>query len=159
MSAANAPLLSAIAALFAGAVALVIGLLNSVAAMRSSKAALKAANSAGRHRIAESRQRWIDSVIATLAEHQAVELTLHSGAKNRAADERTLAGLRTRLEILLNPDEQDTVDLLNAMDELHRASDESTRAACDQELISVARRLLKREWERIKTELTQATPD
>src|SRR4051794_384860 len=116
MTAANAPLLSAIAALFAGAVALVFGLLNSVAALRSSKAALKAANSAGRHSIAESRQRWIDTVIATLAEHQAIELTMHTGVKSRAADERTLAGLRTKLEILLNPDEQDTVDLLRAMD-------------------------------------------
>jgi len=65
----------------------------------------------------QRRQKWIDKVIDTLSEHHAV-LTLREGGRRALGedDAKKLSALRTKLEILLNPDEEDTVTLLRAID-------------------------------------------
>jgi hypothetical protein len=84
-------------------------------------------------------------------------LALGVGSDVKLSSEHTLAlgASRTRLEILLNPDEADTRLLLEAIDGMYdKANREKTEA-----VINVARRLLKREWVRIKNELSHVPVD
>lgn len=104
--------------------------------------------------MAEFRQKWIDNVIATLSECHAILITREVGGVSSLSDARTLRSLRTKLEILLNPSEDDTVALLSKLDEVERATADSERRARSDQMVSVARGLLKREWVRLKTELT-----
>jgi hypothetical protein len=153
----DAPTISAFAASVAAIVAatvagiqLFIGRKQATAALTSAKAALLSAQNAGRHKIAESRQKWIDKVIDTLSEHHSI-LSPETMEPVPLADSRKIAALRTKLEILLNPKEPETVALLQAMD--RRAISVAEQKAKDAEIVAVARRLLKEEWVRIKKEL------
>ncbi|MFL6760100.1 hypothetical protein [Sphingomonas sp.] len=153
MTAANASFLTAIAAFIAAAVALYVGFRNSEAAIKAARAALMNAENAGRHRIAAFRQDWINNVIETVSTHHSIEMTKNFASPDAMEDQRKLAFLRTKLEILLNPNETDTVELLNEMDQLRNSTGPKERTAHDAEIVRVARQLLKREWARIKTEL------
>lgn len=149
---------SALAACGAAAVALLgasfqffIGRKQAQAALMSATAALKNAENSGRQKVADSRQNWINNVIDALSQYHAIVTTLDGDV----ADARKLAELRTKLTILLNPDETDTVALLATLDRLGNVSDDNFVAA-EAEMLTVSRRLLKREWVRIKTELGHA---
>lgn len=144
------------AAAAAGAAAVVAGVQfyvghrQSKAALQSAQAAMKNAANAGRHKVAEFRQTWIDNVIDALSEHHAI---LSTTGNAPGSDRKALAALRTRLEILLNPNEETTVDLLQLIDQLGQAETDAERKKISDEMISVARSLLKTEWVRIKEEL------
>lgn len=69
-------------------------------------------------------------------------------------EEQRIVASRTRLEILLNPKEKDTIALLGVADQLLEGETLAQRRSSAQELVQIARRLLKREWVRIKKELT-----
>ena len=60
---------------------------------------------------------------------------------------------KTKLEILLNPDEDDTIELLKALQEIDKSCTEAEFEERSAKMTTIARRLLKREWVRIKTEL------
>lgn len=126
--------------------------------MVAAEAALRNAQNAGVHRVAQSRQEWINNVIDTLAEHHSIAMTAKPGNASWPDDRRKLECLRTKLEILLNPEEAETQTLLGEMDKVHGRLDVSTGEPQDAELIAAARRLLKREWNRIKDALGEA-PD
>lgn len=156
----DAPTLSAIAAAAAATVAatvagiqLYIGRRQADAALTSAKASLMNARNAGRHTIAESRQKWIDNVIDTLCAQHAIVMTFPPGQVPPPAEARTLSASRTKLEILLNPEEADTVALLEKMDAVVASVTAESRNEKSAEMLVVARRLLKREWVRIKGEL------
>lgn len=149
----DASILTAVAAFVAAAVALFVGFRNSEAANKSARAALTNAENAGRHTVAAFRQKWIDNVIETLSEHHSIEMTRNHSGPMAMEDQRKLAALRTKLEILLNPNEADTTQLLTAMDRLRVSTSVEDRNASDAEILRVARQLLKREWARIKSEL------
>jgi hypothetical protein len=53
----------------------------------------------------------------------------------------------------LNPGEEDTVELLKAIDAVDKSSTDSEFAKRTGEMTMTPRRLLKREWVRIKSEL------
>jgi hypothetical protein len=146
-------LLTAVAAFVAAAVALFVGFRNSEAANKSARAALMNAENAGRHRVASFRQDWINTVIETLSAYHSIEMTTEPRRSGGEEDRRKLAALRTKLEILLNPQESDTIDLLAEMDKFRKAYSIKERAAHDAEIVRIARQLLKREWARITTEL------
>lgn len=155
----DAPTISAFAAagaaLAAASVAVIqfyVGHRQSKAAMRSADAALMNAQNAGRHTVAEFRQKWIDKVIDALCEHHAI-LMATTDARLAAQDDRKRAALRTKLEILLNPDEATTVALLKLMDDIPQSASAGERDAKAREMVQVARKLLKTEWVRIKAEL------
>lgn len=155
----DAPTLSAIAAAAAAIAAatvagiqLYVGHRQSKAALVSAQAAMINAHSSGRHTIAEFRQKWIDKVIDALSEHHAILTAMGEGLRSGEENQK-LAALRTKLEILLNPTESDTVALLTAIDAVDAVKDESARLVKSREAISIARRLLKTEWMRIKNEL------
>jgi hypothetical protein len=132
---------------------LFVGRKQATAALISANAALKNSENSGRHKKAEYRQAWINRVIDTLCEHHAIVSTVPSGQSASTDDERKLAGLRTKLAILLNPDEADTVELLKEIERLDTISTDADFAAAEARMLTVSRRLLKREWVRIKEEL------
>lgn len=132
-----------------------VGRRQAEAAITSAKAALRNAENSGRQKIAESRQAWINSVIDTLRDHQAILAGPGTDGLSQA-DARQLAGLKTKLRILLNPDEPDTVALLAVIDKMNGRGSEADFAAAEAEMLVISRRLLKREWVRIKTELGHA---
>lgn len=157
----DAPTISALAATGAAIVAATVagiqfhvGRKQAEAALTSAKAALMNAQNAGRHTIAEFRQKWIDNVIDTLCEHHSIVMTAPAGQAPPPAESRILAASRTKLEILLNPDEADTVALLAKMDAVVASTTTEARDKQSADMLTVARRLLKREWVRIKNELT-----
>ncbi|MBZ9998522.1 MULTISPECIES: hypothetical protein [unclassified Mesorhizobium] len=152
--------LSALAAWGAASVAAVvagiqffIGQKQAAAALTAANAALMNAKNAGRHGIARFRQEWIDKVVDALCEHHSILMTTANGEGRSAGDERRLAALATKIELLLNPDEPDTAALLKAMEDIWRSPDEKSRASNDQKMVVIARRLLKSEWVRLKDEL------
>jgi hypothetical protein len=154
-------ILSALAAWAAAGVALtgaafqlLVGRKQANAALTSANAALKNSENAGQHKKAEFRQAWINRVIDALCDHHAIVSTVPAGQPASTDDERKLAGLRTKLGILLNPDEPDTVELLSEMEKLDKASTDAEFADAEAKMLSTSRRLLKREWVRIKEELT-----
>jgi len=156
----DAPTISAIAAWAAAGVAATlagvqfyVGRKQAEGALTSAKAALMNAQNSGRHTIAEFRQNWIDKVIDTLCEHHAILVTHDEDHPLSDADRRRLVALRIKLEILLNPDEADTVTLLKLTDEILESDHATDRNIKAREAVQVARRLLKTEWVRIKTEL------
>ncbi len=157
----EAAALSAFAAWAAAAVAATgaafqffIGRKQATAALISANAALKNSENAGRHKVAEFRQAWVNKVIDILREHHSIVSTIPVGQTVRTEDERKLAGLRTRLAILLNPDEPDTVALLKEIDKIDNSKTDEDFADGEAQLLTVSRRLLKREWVRLKTELS-----
>ncbi|TIS63133.1 hypothetical protein [Mesorhizobium sp.] len=144
------------AALAAAAVAGIqffIGWRSTKAALVSAEAAMLNATNAGSHKIATSRQKWIDTVIDTLSDYHAILMSMGEDDSLHPEDKKRLSALRTKLEILLNPDEADTIDLLAATDAVIQALTPEERRAKSPEIVKVARRLLKKEWVRIKTEL------
>jgi hypothetical protein len=156
----DAPTISAFAAAGAATVAatvagiqLYVGRKQAEAAVISAKAALMNAQNTGRHTVAEFRQKWIDKVIDTLCEHHSVVLAIPAGQVTPPAEARTLTASRTKLEILLNPEEADTVALLTKMDAVVASATAEARSEKFADMLLVARRLLKREWVRIKDEL------
>src|SRR5689334_12109142 len=81
-----------------------IGRKQANAALISANAVLKNSQNAGRHKVAEFRQAWINKVIDTLCEHHSIVSTIPVAQTPSTEDERKLAGLRTKLAILLSPD-------------------------------------------------------
>jgi hypothetical protein len=145
------------AALVAATVAgiqLYIGRNQAQAALTSAEAALMNAKNAGRYKIAEFRQNWINKVIDTLCEHHSIAMTQQADEPLPAGEHKKLASARTRLEILLNPDEPDTVSLLEAIDKIDSSNTARDREVAASEMLTIARRALKREWVRIKDELS-----
>jgi hypothetical protein len=153
----DVPTISAVAGWAAAAVAATVagiqfyvGRKQAQAALTSAQAALINAKNAGRYRIAEFRQAWIYKVIDALCEYNAIVLSRDSTDPLKPEEKKALSTSRTRLEILLNPTEVDTVELVKGMDALYHNHD---RAHIDA-VLTPARRLLKREWDRIKDELS-----
>jgi len=156
----DAPTISAFAAAGAALVAATvagiqfyIGRKQGEAALTSARAALMNARTAGRHTVAEFRQKWIDKVIETLCEHHSIVMTIPTGQTPSPTEARILSASRTKIEILLNPEESDTVTLLAEMDAVLASNTAHARDAKSADMLTVARRLLKREWVRIKNEL------
>ncbi|MEI5668148.1 hypothetical protein WBO78_23900 [Bosea sp. CCNWLW174] len=144
---------AAIAAATVAGIQLYVGHRQSKAALLSADAALMNAKNAGRHKIADSRQKWIDKVIDALSEHHAILIARPDHGHLSPDDARKLAALRTKIEILLNPDESDTIALLKVMDAVESSDTATARELHEAEMVAIARRLLKAEWVRIKNEL------
>jgi hypothetical protein len=126
-----------------------IGLRQSKAALRSANAAIWAVQSAGRRSIAEFRQEWINNVIEALSEQLAI---LTKPSPISADDQYRVSVLGNKIGLLLNPAEEDTRLLIEAIDRLVIAPPDQAPARMD-EVAVIARRLLEREWGRLKTEM------
>jgi hypothetical protein len=163
----DAATISAFAAAFAAAGAFTVAGIQLYVGHRQSKAALKQSNAAlisaeaalmnakntGRHTIAEFRQAWIYKVIDTLRDHHSILMNRPAGERPTVEEKKALTASKTQLEILLNPDEPDTIALLTKIGEIDKSTTANERETKAAEMLSVARTLLKREWIRLKREL------
>lgn len=141
---ANAALLAAQAALA-----------NAENAKLSAAAALINAKNAGRYKIAEFRQAWIHKVVDATCDHMSILMSMHSFTGPVTQEEKNLlSASRARLDILLNPDEEDTKAFAAALDAVYTHDAGATMDA----VLGALRRLLKREWVRIKEELSHIPP-
>ena len=116
--------------------------------------------------LSKNRQDWINSLRDCLAEFNAILYDTfahaHSGGLTRDARECANAfmranAVRSKVTLLLNPSESDHSQLLDVM---RKMSDSATRAddpvaatafaEQDEQFTSLAQKILKREWERVK---------
>jgi len=126
----------------------------SAAATTAANAAMMTAKNSGQHTVAQFHQAWIYKVIDTIRDNHTILMNKPAGQRSTADESKALTASRTQLEILLNPDEPDTIALLTKIDEIDKSATNDERNAKSGEMLSVARTLLKREWTRIKNELT-----
>jgi len=80
-------------------------------------------------------------------------MTKPEGQELSAADQRELAAARTKLEILLNPEEEDIIALFKSLDEIDTGRVPTERDIRAATMLIAARSLLKKEWIRVKAEL------
>ena len=134
-------------------VRLYVGHRQSKAALKAANAALTNAQNAGRHKVAEFRQSWIDKVIDALSDYHAILMSIGDGHSLSSDDHRKLTALWTRLELLLNPDESDAVALLKLADAARQSETAAVRDSNARDMVQLARSIVKTEWVRIQTEL------
>jgi uncharacterized protein YdcH (DUF465 family) len=156
----DAPTISAFAAAAAAVgaftvagIQLFVGYRQSKAALRSAEAAMLGAKNAGRHTVAEFRQAWIYKVIDTLRDHHSILMNKPAGQRPTSEENKALTASRTQLEILLNPNETDTIALLTKINEIDKSITTTERDGKAVEMLTIARTLLKREWVRLRDEL------
>ena len=143
---------AAVGAFSVAGVQLYVGHRQSKAALKAANAALTNAQNAGRHKVAEFRQSWIDKVIDALSDYHAILMSIGDGHSLSPDDHRKLTALWTRLE-LLNPDESDAVALLKLADAARQSETAAVRDSNARDMVQLARSIVKTEWVRIQTEL------
>jgi hypothetical protein len=156
----DAPTLSAFAAAAAAVAAtavaginLYIGHRQSKAAILSAHAAIKTADSVGHRRIAEFRQEWIENVRDTLSEYLSLLILVTGEDPLTQEDHKRLLALRTKLQLLLNPDEDHTKALMKVLDDIQAEHTVGSRVTKSSEAVMTAIDLLKAEWIRLQKEL------
>ncbi|MGJ5082718.1 hypothetical protein [Bradyrhizobium sp. HKCCYLS3013] len=106
---------------------------------------------AGSRAVAAFRQQWIDTLRKTLAEYHSILMSVERPLS--VADDRALSNLGTQIELMLNSDEEASQKLEQIMDQIYNAHSLHERVVLDPAFIAAARRVLKDEWKRVKSEL------
>lgn len=119
-------------------------------AEKSASAALAAAQNAGIHAVARFRQEWINALRADLAELHSLLLFAPQGGQD--GREKDIIRLKTRIELLLNPREEASQHLVEAIEDLISAEDGSG-AELTGVFVGRSQKILKEEWDRVKSEL------
>ena len=106
-------------------------------------------------KVSEFRQSWINSLRDCMAEFQSYGVT----PEMNPASNRQFYALGTKIELLMNPSDDD-YKLLH--ESLYNFLDSSKGDICEKyknnaQYIAVCQRILKREWERLKEELNDPT--
>ncbi|QOZ25911.1 hypothetical protein [Bradyrhizobium sp. CCBAU 51753] len=156
------------AAVFAAIVAFIIGLsssfvaliigwrqgtsarLSAQAAKSSAEAAILTARSAGDRAIATMRIQWVHDLRKVLSEYHSILVSFNTSDN---ADYRKIAEVGTQLDLMLNLDEEEQRELWEVAEEVFKTKDKGERVALDPKLMAAGRRVLKKEWRRIKLEL------
>jgi hypothetical protein len=121
--------------------------LSAEAAKASADAAVLTARAAGDRAIATMRLQWVQDLRKILSEYHSVLVSYES------ADYRKVSELGTQLDLMLNLDEVEQRELWDAAEEVFRTKDRDARIALDPKLMAAGRRVLKKEWQTIKSEL------
>ncbi len=143
---------------------IVLPLMSAIVGYLSSKhgarAALKRLQSQQRfasvEKISDYRSAWIQELRAEISEFNA--LTQAASAMN-VSQEAAIHAVKLQNSILMriNPDDPDFENLRIAIsDALDRAQNQSPRTANSPSLMKIGARILKREWERLKSDLEGA---
>jgi hypothetical protein len=111
----------------------------------------------GSRAVAEFRQKWIDTLRDTLAEFHSILMTIDAHPYPEEPD-RHLSALGTKIELLLNPEEQPSKNLLAVINRLYDCPDKDRRIAMDGEFVLAAQTILKNEWKRVKGSLEPNVP-
>ena len=119
-------------------------------------------------RISRMRQAWIDALRADLSEFAWLcwEVnTLFQTAKQRSKSENSpmdwpgkhsslvhsVEKSRTLIRLRLNPDEEENISILNAVESLRSTDNPETLPDRYEHFIRVAQAVLKREWKKVKS--------
>lgn len=102
-------------------------------------------------KVAEFRQNWINSLRDEMAEFQSHGV--YPGAD--PTKERMFYRCGTKIELLMNPNDPDFNELQSQMYGFLKATDGSTidKYSRNAEFVSLCQRILKREWDRLKSDL------
>ena len=121
-------------------------------------------------KISEFRQAWINNLRESLADYHSIGITPEPqpGQENNPVFNKELYKIGTRIELLMNPDDEDFKELQNilyqylenAAEELGEVSTEQqgkiqSRFGPNAKFVEVSQRILKREWERLKQDLKE----
>jgi hypothetical protein len=107
-------------------------------------------------KVSEFRQKWIDALrddAATLITHT---LIVHAASAEDDIDESYTQIHQTtaRIRLRLNPEEDDTTDIISAMNEMRNANHYATDFDDLNERANIftvaVQKVLKKEWERVK---------
>lgn len=149
------------AAVAAGTVAgiqLYVGHRESKASLISANAAMMDAECAGRHTVAAFRQKWIEAVRDTLSEYHSILMSASSFTTISEEERRALIALKMKLSLMLNPEEEDSKNLLLLLAEMRNCESWDDRADLSTKISMTAQKILKTEWVRIKEELKERNP-
>ncbi|GLR89601.1 hypothetical protein [Bradyrhizobium iriomotense] len=105
----------------------------------------------GTRSIAAFQQQWIDTLRKTLSEYHSILMTTEPPLSSE--DDRKVSNLGTQIELMLNPDDEASQKLEKVMDVIYHAETNEERVAQDPAFVAAARRVLKDEWKRVKSEL------
>ena len=102
-------------------------------------------------KIAEFRQQWINDLRNAMAEFQSY------GAlpENNPTRIRDFYLLGTKIELLMNPGDEDYEALHETLEAFYDAGNksENEKFAIDERYVEICQKILKREWERLKKDL------
>lgn len=150
---------AAIGAFTVAGIQLYVGYRQSKAALKqaeaatiSARTALMSAENSGRHAVATFRQKWIDALRDTMAAYHALTMTISEYPYPEDKD-RQLSELGTKIELLLNPTETPSHELLRVMSEIYDCPNLAQRIEMDPKLVAATQAILKAEWKRVKAEL------
>jgi len=106
-------------------------------------------------KISEFRQAWINELRETLSDFQSIAMEPNSNP----ADERSFYKLGTKIKLLMNPEDSDYSTLEDLMYKMLAVEkgDLHAKYSLNPEFIDVSQKILKREWERLKGDLRNAT--
>lgn len=119
----------------------------------SARAALLSAENAGRHSVARFRQEWINALRKDLSELHSI---IHGSSRNPVpnADLKKLVELRTQIQLMLNPEEKNSDDLIGIIDDMiPPVSDGFDVGELEILFVAKSQEILKTEWDRVKLEL------
>ena len=102
-------------------------------------------------KISEFRQLWINSLRDCMSEFQSYGVT----PGLTPASLREFYALGTKIELLMNPADQDYNALKNCLYQFLESSEGSTydKYGSNSQYVAVCQHILKREWDRLKEEL------
>ena len=112
------------------------------------------AHTAQQLKIAEFRQAWIHTLRDAMAEFQSYGVT--PGLDQ--AKERKFYEVGTKIELLMNPTDQDYVKLQNCLYGYLSVQTESDKFSANPIFVSTCQAILRREWAVTKDEIEKAFP-
>ena len=116
---------------------------------------MTSAENAGRHSVATFRQKWIDDLRDTVAEYHSIAMTAETFPYPKEED-RLLSRLGTKIELLLNPTEDQSKALLEIKNKIKDCADIDARVAMDPELVAAAQAIFNNGVEESESGATAA---
>lgn len=103
-------------------------------------------------KIAEMRQLWINNLRDEMSKFQSYGVTPDLDH----ARERQFYEHGTRIELLMNPNDPDYNNLQDCLYKYLNAKDMAEKFAANPHYISLCQKILKREWEKLQSEVNSA---
>ena len=134
------------------------------ASTANASTAARVAGSQGVHSVARLRQEWINELRSRVAQaHSLLANRQPAGAEDEAvgADvkyRREVNEVVARIELLLNMEEEPSIDLIAAIRSLEAANGLDERRSAARNVILCGQDVLKEEWDRVREELTGRLP-
>jgi hypothetical protein len=100
-------------------------------------------------KLAEFRQAWINNLRDDMAKFQSFGIT--PGLDQ--AKEQEFYRLGTRIELFMNPDDEDFCRLQDALYDFLNAETLGEKYGANPEFVQICQRILKREWDVLKEEI------